>query len=44
MTSQPDSQTNAIHILSNISQSEGNKTIAFGQLIDHNKSNIFLQK
>ena len=44
MMSQPDSQTNAILILPNISQSKGNKTITFGQLIDRNKSNIFLQK
>ena len=44
MTSQPGLQTIAIHILPNISQSKGNQTMKFGQLIDHNKRNIFLQK
>ena len=44
MTSQPGSQTIAIHILSNISQSKGNQTMKFGQLIDYNKRNTFLQK
>ena len=44
MTSQPGLQTIAMHILPNISQSKGNQTIKFGQLIEYNKSNIFLQK
>ena len=44
MTSQPGLQTIAIQILSNISQSIGNKTKKFGQLIEHNKGNTFLQK
>ena len=44
MTSQPGLQTIAIHILPNISQSKGNQAIKFGQLIEHNKVNIFLQK
>ena len=44
MTSQPGLQTIAIHILPNISQSKGNQTMKFGQLIEHNKRNIFLQK
>ena len=44
MTSQPGLQTIAIHILPNISQSKGNQTIKFGQLIEYNKRNIFLQK
>ena len=43
MTSKPGLQTVAIHILSNISQSKGNHTMKFGQLIEH-KSNTFLQK
>ena len=43
MTSQPDLQTIAIHILPNISQSKGNQTMKFGQLIECNKGNIFLQ-
>ena len=44
MTSQPGLQTIAIHILPNISQSKGNQTMKFGQLIEYNKINIFLQK
>ena len=44
MTSQPDLQTIAIHILPNISQSKDNQTINFDQLIECNKRNIFLQK
>ena len=44
MTSQPGLQTIAIHILPNISQSKGNQTIKFGQLIEYNKRNIFLQE
>ena len=31
MTSQPDHQAIAIHILSNISRNKGNKTMKFGQ-------------
>ena len=37
MTSQPGLQTIAIHILLNM-------TMKFGQLIEYNKRNIFLQK
>ena len=44
MTSQPGLQTIAIHILPNISQSKGNQTMKFGQLIEYNKRNIFFQK
>ena len=44
MTSQPGLQTIAIHILPNISQSKGNQTMKYGQLIEYNKRNIFLQK
>ena len=44
MTSQPGSQTIAIHILFNISQSKGNQIMKLRQLIEHNKKNIFLQK
>ena len=43
MTSKPGFQTIAIHILANISQSKGNQTIKFGQLIKYNKRKIFLQ-
>ena len=43
MTSQPGLQTIAIHILPNISQSKGNHTMRFGQLIEYDKINIILQ-
>ena len=43
-TSQPGKQTIAIHILSNISKSKGHQTMAFGQLIEYNIRNIFLEK
>ena len=32
------------HILPNISRSKGNQTIKFGQLIEYNLRNIFLEK
>ena len=44
MTSQPDYQTIVIHILPNISRTKGNQTIKFGQLIECNMRNIFLEK
>ena len=44
VTSQPGSQTIAIHILTNISRSKRNQTIKFGQLIEYNMRNIFLKK
>ena len=44
MTSQPGLQTIGIHILPNSSQSEGNQIMKFGQLIEYNKRNFFLQK
>ena len=37
MRSQPGLQTIAIHILPIISQSKGNETIKFGQLIEYKK-------
>ena len=40
LTSQPGSQTIAIHILPDISQSNGNQTMKFGQLIEYNKRNF----
>ena len=43
MTSQPDKQTIAMHILPNISRSQGNQTMKFGQLIVYNMKNIFLE-
>ena len=42
--SQPGSQTIAIHILPNISQSKDNQTLRFDQLIEYKKRNIFLKK
>ena len=44
MTSQPGLEIIAIHILPNISQSKGKKTMKFGQFIKYSKINIFLQK
>ena len=44
MTSQPGKQTIGIHILPNISKSKDNWTIKFGQLIEYNIRNIFLEK
>ena len=43
MTSQPGQQTIVIHV-SNISRSKGNQTMKFGQLIEYNVTNIFLEK
>ena len=44
MTSQPGKQTVIIHILLNISRSKGNQTMKFGQLLQYNMRNIFLEK
>ena len=44
MTSQPGKQTITIHILLNIFRSKGNQAIKFGQLIEYNMRNIFLEK
>ena len=44
MTSQPGSQTIAIHILPKISRSKGNQAMKLGQLIEYNKRIIVLQK
>ena len=44
MTSQPGKQAIAIHTLPNISKSKSNQTMKFGQLIEYNKRNIFLEK
>ena len=43
MMLEPGSQTSAIHILPNISQSKGNQTMRLVQLIEYNERNIFLQ-
>ena len=45
LTSQPGKQTIGIHILPNISRSKGNQqTMNFGQLVEYNMRNIFLEK
>ena len=44
MTQQPGSQTITIYILPNISRSKGNQTMKFGQSIEYNVRNIFLEK
>ena len=44
VTSQPGSQAIAIHILINISRSKGNQAMKFGQFIEHNLRQIFLEK
>ena len=44
MTSQPGKQTIAIYIFPNISRSKGHPKLKFGQLIDYNMINIFLEK
>ena len=44
MTLQPSLQATALHIFPNISQSKGNQTMKFGQLMEYDKRNIFLQK
>ena len=44
MTSQPGQKTIGIHMLSNISKSKGIQTMEFGQLIEYNMRNIFLEK
>ena len=44
MSSQPGKWTIAIHILSGVSRSKGDQTIKFGQLIEYNMRNIFLEK
>ena len=43
MTSQPGKQTIVIYILPNISRSKGNQTMKFGQVIECNMKNLFLE-
>ena len=43
MTSQPGKQTITIHILSSILRKKGDQTMKFGQLIEYNWKNIFLE-
>ena len=44
MMSQPGQQIIVIHLLLNISRSKDNQTIKFGQLIEYNMRNIFVEK
>ena len=44
MTSQAGLQKITMYILSNISRRKSNQTIKFGQLIEYNMTNIFLEK
>ena len=44
MTSQPVYQAIVMHILPNILRSKSNQTMKFGQLIEYNIRNIFLEK
>ena len=37
-------KNNAMHILPNITRTKGNQTMKFGQLIEYNMRNIFLEK
>ena len=43
LTSEPEEQYIAIHILSNTPRGKGNHTTKFGQLIKYNSRNIFLE-
>ena len=43
MMSKPGKKIFAIHILPKISRSKDNLIMKFGQLIEHNMSNIFLK-
>ena len=43
MMSQTGQQITTVHIFPNISRRKGNQTINFGQLIEHNMKNIFLE-
>ena len=44
MTSQRWKQTISTYILPNISRNKDNQTMKFGQLIEYNMRNIFLEK
>ena len=44
MTSQTRKQAIPIPILPNMSKSNGNQTMTFGQITEYNMRNIFLQK
>ena len=42
--SQPGQQTIVIHIFPNILRNNGNQAMKFGQIIDYDMRNIFLEK
>ena len=44
VASQPGQQTISIHIIPNISRSKCNQTMKFGQLVEYNMGNIFVEK
>ena len=44
MTSQPGYQTIAIYLLPNISRNKGKQAMKFGQLIEYNMRNIFVEE
>ena len=44
MMSQPDWKTISIHVFTNISRSKGIQAMKFGQLIEYNMRNTFLEK
>ena len=43
-TSELRKQANAVHLFPKVSRSKGNQIMKFGQLIDCNMRNIFLEK
>ena len=44
MTSQHGKETITTHVLPNISRSKDNQAMKFGELIEYNMRNIFLEK
>ena len=44
VTSQPGYETITMHILPNVSRNKGNQAIEFGELIEYNMRNIFVEK
>ena len=43
-TSQTGKQVTTIHVLTDVSKSKGKQAMKFGQLIEYNMRNIFLEK
>ena len=43
MTSQTEKQVIAVHIFPNILRNKGNQTMKFGQLVEYDMRNIFLE-